>query len=123
MPQYSRLERLGLNRHKPEPMKNMTRLLLSLAIICLGGISASAQEEIPRLDPPPEPDSLPSDARILDVPTAPPSPFQPAVFSAPSAASNFEALQDDNTIFPPDTMGAVGPSNIVVMLNSQIRIQ
>ena len=36
---------------------------------------------------------------------------------------DFEALGDDNTRIPPDTMGAAGPNHLMVMLNTQVRIQ
>jgi hypothetical protein len=44
-----------------------------------------------------------------------------AVFSPPPVAG-FQALTDDRKTIPPDTMGAVGPSNVVTLLNSQMRI-
>lgn len=37
--------------------------------------------------------------------------------------TNFEALPDNNTAIPPDTDGAVGPNHLMVMLNTQVRIQ
>lgn len=42
---------------------------------------------------------------------------------APSLTTGFAALGDNNTTVPPDTMGAVGPSHMMTMLNSQVRIQ
>lgn len=33
------------------------------------------------------------------------------------------ALGDNNTAIPPDTMGAVGPGHLMVMLNTQVRVQ
>ena len=55
-----------------------------------------------------------------------PVPLPPA--EAPSAAAptspiGFLALPDDNTVIPPDTMGAAGPNHLMTMLNSQVRIQ
>ncbi len=35
----------------------------------------------------------------------------------------FLGLGDNNTSIPPDTMGAVGPDHLIVMLNTQVRIQ
>lgn len=35
----------------------------------------------------------------------------------------FNALDDNNTVIPPDTHGAIGPSHAMTMLNSQVRIQ
>jgi len=37
--------------------------------------------------------------------------------------TNFEALPDNNTAIPPDTDGAAGPNHLMVMLNTQVRIQ
>ena len=45
-----------------------------------------------------------------------------AVESGPASLS-FLALPDNNTVIPPDTYGAVGPSHVMTMLNSQVRIQ
>ena len=42
---------------------------------------------------------------------------------SPTLASSFKALEDINTSIPPDTHGAVGPSHLMVTLNTQIRIQ
>jgi hypothetical protein len=53
--------------------------------------------------------------------TAPVFP-QPLLPSA-STTSNFLGLLDDQTIVPPDTMGAVGPNHVMTTLNSQVRIQ
>jgi subtilisin-like proprotein convertase family protein len=43
--------------------------------------------------------------------------------ASPALASSFKALEDSNTSIPPDTHGAVGPSHLMVVLNTQIRIQ
>src|SRR5947209_12500240 len=42
---------------------------------------------------------------------------------SPQPVSSFQALDDDGTLIPPDTQGAVGPNHLMVALNSQIRIQ
>jgi subtilisin-like proprotein convertase family protein len=55
-------------------------------------------------------------------PEAPNIPGQPLAPSPP-AASSFKALEDNNDSIPPDTHGAVGPSHLMVVLNTQIRIQ
>lgn len=36
---------------------------------------------------------------------------------------SFDGLLDNNTVIPPDTHGSVGPSHLMTMLNSQVRIQ
>lgn len=46
-----------------------------------------------------------------------------ALAASPALASSFKALEDNNTAIPPDTNGAVGPNHLMVVLNSQIRIQ
>jgi hypothetical protein len=35
----------------------------------------------------------------------------------------FQALPDNDEVIPPDTMGAAGPTHLMTMLNSQVRIQ
>jgi hypothetical protein len=42
---------------------------------------------------------------------------------SPAISEDFGALPDINTVIPPDTYGAVGPSHLMVTLNSQVRIQ
>ncbi len=37
--------------------------------------------------------------------------------------ATFDALDDNGTVIPPDTSGAVGPNHLLVALNSQLRIQ
>jgi len=60
-----------------------------------------------------------------------PSPRSSAPFEAPSGFSTsppvpgtgFVALPDNNTSIPPDTHGAAGPSHLMTMLNTEVRIQ
>lgn len=40
-----------------------------------------------------------------------------------SFASSFQALEQNVTTYPPDTMGAAGPSHLMITLNSEVRIQ
>lgn len=47
----------------------------------------------------------------------------PALLPSPASASNFAALGDDDTSIPPDTMGAVGPNNLMVTLNTEVSVQ
>jgi hypothetical protein len=42
---------------------------------------------------------------------------------SPGLAGGFIGLLDPNTVIPPDTHGAVGPSHLMVSLNSQVRFQ
>jgi uncharacterized repeat protein (TIGR01451 family) len=52
-------------------------------------------------------------------PTAPDANDAPA----PDAASSFTALGDNNSVIPPDTHGAASPTHLLVVLNSQVRMQ
>jgi len=42
---------------------------------------------------------------------------------SPVPGLGFLAIEDNDTVIPPDTMGAVGPNHVVTTLNSQIRVQ
>ena len=42
---------------------------------------------------------------------------------SPVPGLGFMAIEDNDTVIPPDTMGAVGPNHVVTTLNSQIRVQ
>lgn len=61
-------------------------------------------------------------AQTTQVPDSFVEPNAPAVAS-PAPLSTFKALEDNNASIPPDTHGAVGPSHLMVVLNTQIRIQ
>ncbi len=50
-------------------------------------------------------------------------PLESRAPNSPAPAASFLALEDNNTHVPPNTMGAVGPSHLMVTLNSQVRIQ
>jgi hypothetical protein len=41
---------------------------------------------------------------------------------APSLATNFVGLRDPGTVIPPDTMGAIGPSHFLSVLNSGVGV-
>lgn len=84
---------------------------------------ATARRAVPRM-PGPSP-------RRIETDTSPAGPPAAVGASAATPASNasltlgaaFLALDDNNTSIPPDTMGAAGPSHLVVMLNTEVRIQ
>jgi hypothetical protein len=42
---------------------------------------------------------------------------------SPAPSSSFQALADNNSYIPPDTQGAVGVNQLMVTLNSQVRVQ
>src|SRR6266853_501532 len=54
--------------------------------------------------------------------SAAPAEAGPAPLS-PAPASSFQALSDNNLAVPPDTPGTVGPSHLMTVLNTQVRIQ
>ncbi|MBI2822630.1 MAG: DUF11 domain-containing protein [Acidobacteria bacterium] len=49
--------------------------------------------------------------------------FTDSLVQGPAAAASFQALSDNNFAVPPDTMGAAGPNHLMVVSNTQIRIQ
>ena len=51
-------------------------------------------------------------------PVRPTSPL-----ASPPPLADFDALLDNTHVIPPDTYGSVGPSHIVTMLNSEVRVQ
>lgn len=63
--------------------------------------------------------TAPAEAAQAPAPSAP----SPTVLSSPAPLKSFEALGDNDQYIPPDTMGAAGPSHLMVTLNSQVRIQ
>ncbi len=68
--------------------------------------------------------ALPEDAERegAEAPSPEAKAVTPAALS-PAPAASFQALGDNGTVIPPDTQGAVGPNNLMVTLNSQVRIQ
>ena len=73
--------------------------------------------------PPPEPGELPVGGEPLTPESETPLPGHANLLGAPPLADDFEGLGDNNTSIPPDTMGAAGPNHLMVMLNTQVRIQ
>jgi hypothetical protein len=50
-------------------------------------------------------------------------PAAPALPPSPAPSATFDAVDDDLSVFPPDTMGAVGPNHLLVSLNNKLQIQ
>ncbi|MCI0746036.1 MAG: immunoglobulin domain-containing protein [Verrucomicrobia subdivision 3 bacterium] len=65
----------------------------------------------------------PTNAKVGRLFSSPPSPVAPPQADSPAPSLDFEALGDNNTMWPPDTHGAVGPNHVMITLNSQVRIQ
>ncbi|MBW2400452.1 MAG: hypothetical protein JRG80_14415, partial [Deltaproteobacteria bacterium] len=75
--------------------------------------------------PSPAPRELGEPAKSLTPEAAAPAP-EPGEIpepGAPTVGGGFSALGDNNANIPPDTMGAAGPNHLMVMLNTQVRIQ
>jgi len=82
--------------------------------------AANPQEQVQEVQPymaGPEPREI-----EINNPVYPDSPDSNGIFSAPPIVDNFLGLDDNNTSIPPDTMGAVGPNHMVVMLNTEVRM-
>lgn len=56
-------------------------------------------------------------------PASPTAPSELSLSNSPAPAVDFQALVITNLVTPPDTFGAVGPSHVMTMLNSEVRIQ
>ena len=68
--------------------------------------------------------ALPTNAVIASAAPLPMMPgFSLPVIESPGVSTNFSGLDDNVTLSPPDTEGAVGKSNVVTMLNTEVRIQ
>ncbi len=97
----------------------MVLTLCALGLVVLRGTQADARPvsiqpvEVVTWDQIVQRDAL----RLL---AAPATPSQP---SGSGIDTSFAALGDNGVAIPPDTMGAVGPSHLMTMLNSQVRIQ
>jgi hypothetical protein len=86
--------------------------------------SKPVRRVVPFMPMPPRPAvpaGVPVRKAIAPLPSAPaqPSPLAPS----PAPAANFKALEDNDTVIPPDTQGAVGPNHLMVTLNQGVRIQ
>jgi hypothetical protein len=66
------------------------------------------------------PASAPS---VTGRPTVEPESGTTPVPQSPNPAAGFLALLDDQTVIPPDTQGTVGPTQLMVTLNSQVKVQ
>jgi len=85
----------------------------------------AAQDTSP-YNPIPQNNALPTNAVVSRAPPPPPAPpvaLGAGLNNSPSPSTNFLALEDGLTVIPPDTHGAVGTNHLMVMLNTQVRIQ
>ena len=105
-------------------MKNSTfiALICGLALAFSSAIVANAQTVAP-YNPLQATNDLPTNASVRIFTGSPPSPAPFVQLQSPSPSVSFLGLDDNNYTTPPDSQGAVGPSNVVTMLNSQVRIQ
>ncbi len=102
--------------------------VLALTLIVLSGNgTAAAEEQPPEAAPAPMPIpempvppglAVPESAQAL-APVAPEVPMP----LAPPITTGFKALADNNISIPPDTHGAVGPTKVMTVLNSEVNVQ
>jgi hypothetical protein len=67
---------------------------------------------------------VPPDAKVtfITTPFVTNVPSQQPLVTSPSPIKSFIGLKDNNTVIPPDVMGAAGPNHLMETLNSQYRI-
>ncbi len=111
-------------------MKTKTQTATRIATVLSGLLSlglllphSTLGQDIPPLIIVTNTGTLPTNAVEMPAPTPAPSPFPPVLPNSPAPTTNFPGLDDNNFTWPPDTDGCVGPSNVVTMLNTQVRIQ
>ena len=87
------------------------------------GVREAPAEELPEHEPPWKDLPVPPDAHVRrEVRVAAPQSTHVPRTASPPLASSFQALLDNGRLIPPDTMGAIGPSHIVTMINSEVRV-
>ena len=101
--------------------------VLALTLIVLSGNGTAAAEELPPAAAPapmPIPEmpvppglALPESAQALG-PVAPEVPMP----LAPPITTGFKALADNNVAIPPDTHGAVGPTQVMAVTNTEVSV-
>ncbi len=103
--------------------------ILTRIAICIVAFAATATEElkaqeafsdfITQTNPPP----VPQDSEIWMFSPPPVFPGGEPPPASPPAAIDFPGPHDSSLSAPPDSHGAVGQSNVVTMLNTEVRIQ
>ena len=64
-----------------------------------------------------------ADRQGITVESLPLQSRTPAFSETMPPTLQFEAIPDNNAAIPPDTYGSVGPSHVMTMLNTQVRVQ
>jgi hypothetical protein len=100
----------------------ITSLPLAAFVVLGQNQSASGQQAVP-LNIVTNSGTLPTDFVAQHGPIPPPPIFPPHLANTPTPSVNFQGSDDNNTSWPPDTDGCVGPNHVVTMLNTQVRIQ
>jgi hypothetical protein len=100
----------------------ISRQLLFAAALFASAFACFAQEASPFF-PVLNDGILPTNAVVSEAPMSPGFPSQRTPSASPAPSVDFSGLGDLGTFFPPDTHGAVGASNVVTTLNTQVRIQ
>lgn len=102
----------------------MKHLIFSFLVIVCSAVRGQAQDEKAFMYFTND-FELPTNAVFSGAPPPPPSTgFSPSSqVNSPAPAVSFLGLADNFVRLPPDTHGAVGLSNVVTMLNTEVRIQ
>ncbi len=106
-------------------MKRLNAAAFVCGLVLLIAAPVAAQDTSPYY-PIPQNNSVPTNAFVSRAPAPPPPapvPLSVVLNNSPSPSTNFLALEDGLTFIPPDTHGAVGTNHLMVMLNTQVRIQ
>ena len=99
---------------------------LALTLVGVSGNGTAAEDEtavhppqkIPEMPVPPDvPAYVEPEVPLVPVDTDVPTPL------APPITTGFEAIPDNNLAIPPDTHGAVGPTKVVTVLNTEVQHQ
>lgn len=103
-------------------MKRKLPIILAAMLALSQPIVAYSQTEIPFYSVT-NSLALPTNSSVQYLYMGPGFPGTPIIPDSPTATANFLDVLDDNTFFPPDVGGAVGPNHVMSMHNSQVRIQ
>jgi len=103
-------------------MKIAGRVVLAGLVFLLMSQMRIHSGEVDPVGTPSAPEGLP-DADGVKVGLEYPEILNVTTTVSPASTNSFLALGDDDTSIPPDTHGAAGPSHLMVMLNTQVRIQ
>src|SRR5207247_1052038 len=105
-------------------MKTMKQIVSRLSAGCIFSFAliALGQNEVPYQQVPARTVDTNGATFLPNYSKVPTPPGSPPPTNSPGTKTDFQGLTDNNTLFPPDTHGAVGTNHVVTMLNTQVRI-